>query len=178
MLTIILNGPPRSGKDTVANFISEKYEAVGHRFAGPLKRMCHDAYGLHDLAEEWFDKCKDEPSEHFLGKTPREVYIAFSELYMKPMYGKAIWGELVAKEIATCPSDGLHVVPDGGFDYEIEPVRQVSKVKIIQIRRPGFDFSNDSRDYLSNPDLVVSNSLDVANLLKAVDYHVAKWVVD
>lgn len=176
MLTIIINGPPRSGKDTISSHICEKYDAIGHRFAGPLKRMVHDAYHLYNLTEEHFDRCKDEPSEHFLGKTPREVYIAFSELYMKPMYGMAIWGEMVAKKIATF-GEGLHVVPDGGFDYEIEPIREVSPVKIIQLRRPGFDFSNDSRGYLSNPDLVVSNSLDIPNLLRSVDYHIDRWLL-
>lgn len=163
---ILLNGPPRSGKD----FAGELIRASVHRtvavrkFAAVVKDRCHAAYGLQ-CSTGYFESTKDEPSAAFLGRTPREAYIAFSEKFYKPLHGKDVFGRLLAERMAVEHPSVLFVVTDSGFREESEVLvaqNRPDRSLLIRLHRDGHDFSNDSRGYIDLSDLGV-RCVDVTN---------------
>ena len=156
---IILNGPPGCGKDTIANrmdghiplsFKDELYTCVAKRYRlerDLVVKLCTDR------------ETKEEPNVQFLGLTPREALIHVSEDIIKPSLGNSFFGKCVAANILL--HDGAHfgcsaprfVLSDGGFMTEIAPIAKVATVTVIRLHRDGYDFTNDSRDYLTKASL-------------------------
>lgn len=159
---VLLNGPPRSGKDTAARAIIAELRRIatddakrsglekpdpatfpsyadivgaGHE----LKEMTHAAYGMPGRAHDYYEKVKGEPSADFDGRTPRDAYIHFSEAVMKPAFGQDVFGRRWINRIARMgllTSGRVIVVPDAGFAAEWEPVLAVipnADVLLVQI---------------------------------------------
>ena len=54
--------------------------------------------------------------------------------------------------VNSLPQEGVIAVSDGGFPEEIQPVIDhvgAENITIVRIHREGCDFSNDSRNYLT-----------------------------
>jgi len=174
---IFLNGPPRCGKDTAGEII-EKAVAGAQTFklAHALKIGTHALFaGLrgtrapqaamnrgHNRAD-MYEHSKGLPSEFFYGKTPREAYIAVSELLCKPLLGQDFFGRLVAYAIGQEPHCPLWAITDSGFAHEAEPIiRAVGRENctLVRVHRDGCTFAGDSRSYI---DLDVPTKLDLNN---------------
>ena len=163
---IVLNGPPRCGKDTLSGMLAAEFGVVELKFAAILKRMVHQAFGLHDVPVDHFEAVKDQPQDVFFGKTPREVYIAFSETFIKPLYGPKFFGTELARQIASSNAERF-VVSDGGFPAEMKPLYEVARVELVHVKRPGCDFSNDSRGWLPDPNCEICNDGSIEELRSA-----------
>lgn len=153
---IILNGPPGSGKDTLCKLILPYITAQHIEFKTVLYKETLKYFNLASkYTVHFIDRSlKDTPSPYFEGLTPREALIHVSEEIIKPLYGKDYFGKIVAKEV----EEGFGVVnifTDGGFEAEVEELKKVSRVLIVQLHKEGLDFSKDSRNYLENGDEVV-----------------------
>jgi hypothetical protein len=182
MNILLLNAPPSAGKDTVAKFMVAYFnrKAIPWHFlrmSHPNKRAFA---GLVDApidrwgnVDEWEGQ-KDLPSELLGGKTYREWQIGFSESFMKPTFGNDIFGRLFVNEIEkrllwseARNWPGYVIVPDLGFDIEATTVRDLlpdARTLIIHIKRPGANFSNDSRSYISPPGMALTSLHNDGNL--------------
>lgn len=155
---IFLNGPPKSGKDTLAKYIvrtTPGFRLV--KFAKILKSRTHALYGCSDLPHDFFEKSKDEPNPTFHGLTPRQAYINVSERLMKPSHGTQIYGDMLVKELlADRNSVRGYVISDSGFEDEAAPVIKAFGadncllIKIVANKR-GCSFIGDSRSYIELP---------------------------
>jgi hypothetical protein len=167
---IFLNGPPGSGKDTLGIKLAQTYTGFEiAKFAWEVKERCHALYGRPDYPYDYFEECKDLPNEFFLGKTPREAYIAFSEMYMKPLHGEGVFGELLLKRMAGQLSYARgFVITDSGFESEAQALLKhygVNNCLLVRIHGRG-DFSKDSRSYLYLP----IESVDIYNNSSRSDF--------
>lgn len=181
---VLLNGPPRCGKDTAADGLKQKYNSkiLRTRFAEAVKVGCHSLLGMYDIDSEAFNSVKDEPQELLGGMTWREFYIAGSENFMKPLFGNDIFGRVLMNVInskikkmsytlSAIPK--IAVVSDCGF---IEEAAALSKyfnpddIILIRIHRDGYDFSKDSRSYI-RPNWMM-HQYDVENPEGYIDYFV------
>lgn len=155
MKIILLNGPPRSGKDYAGRALRAKVvNSYIFKMARQLKERTHALYGLGEdgvcYPHDWYENVKDKPLEDFLGITPRGAYIAVSEMLMKPLHGEDIFGRWLCDDIATSGVD-LALVTDAGFQLECETVIErfgADNVTLVRIHRDGCDFSSDSRSYI------------------------------
>lgn len=165
---LLLNGPSRSGKDYGGAALVRKLQDNGKhacvvKFAHVLKVRTHAAYGvLHHgqpAPHDWFESNKDTPAGEFLGRTPRETYIAFSENLMKPLHGDDIFGRLLLSDLRANHSDAdLIVVTDSGFRSEAEVLVKhygAHNVTHVRLHRDGRTFAGDSRGYIDLTDLGV-----------------------
>lgn len=176
MKLILLNGPPRSGKDTGAKALyysplSQSKVILLDRFSMPIKRafagtMCTNIDEFGNV--NGFEAKKDEPL-HILGggKSYRQWQIDFSEKFMKPFYGEKIFARLlIARHLhpgGTFP-DHIIVIPDCGFQIEVDEAIAFfgsRNTLLLRIHRPGYDFSSDSRGYVVAPE--TSTSADLYN---------------
>lgn len=172
MRIVLLNGPRRVGKDTAAQALAAAFPAIvlGQSYA--LKRRVHAAYNLRDdygapLDHDAFEDRKDEPAPEFLGRTPREAYIAFSEAFLKPLHGEEVFGNILAGEL-------LHlsgvcrwaIVPDSRFAAEALPlIRAFGAPNILLIRLHGGrarprPWDGDSGSHIELPGVL---TLDLCN---------------
>jgi len=146
---LLLNGPPRSGKDTIAEWLETRGWYHG-KFSKVLKERCHDLYGMTGEAHDAFEEEKDTVLPEFYGVSPRDAYINLSEDLMKPRHGEDIWVRMFVDELKNVSNDYI-VVSDLGFQVEYETLMKLfgyKKISLGMIYRAGCDFSKDSRDYV------------------------------
>jgi len=169
---LLLNAPPRAGKDEAAAAIVTAFQnlanvgfgfsyTVGHhKMAESLKAGAHALFGMNEPAE-FFEQNKDTPLPQLLGKTPREIYIWLSERCVKPEFGKQTFGNIFVNRLraaermsdAATAREYLCVCSDLGFEEETAPLIEAygaDNILIMHIVRPGFTFEagKDSRSYL------------------------------
>jgi hypothetical protein len=148
MRIIGFNGPPRSGKDTLAKAIHDIH-AMEYRFkpdkaeyrAGrdypwmqpdhiesaalimPCRIAAFALMGLGAYDDETYGRVKDEIVPGF-GVTLRQFMIELMELHMKPKYGQDIAGKTLANELSKSVTvhlnEHLLLVTDIGFQAEVE----------------------------------------------------------
>jgi len=165
---IILNGPPGVGKDTIASLLVQKIDGMRtHSFKEALYDATTKYFGLIDGNIQALcnnRSTKEQPHFRlklgFMGEgtelllSPRQALIFVSEHVIKPMHGNRYFGN-IAKQY--CRNYDLQnvVFPDGGFWAEIQELEEVyRRVSIVRLHRDGFDFRNDSRDYIDSPDAI------------------------
>lgn len=184
MRTILFNGPPRSGKDTAANTVEKMLcrlpsnpFVLSDKFSAPNKQAFAGMMDLEissDFIVPYYEDHKEEiiPS---LGISYRQWQIDFSEKFMKPLYGeqifaKLLWDRNTAKSensVGALTPDYL-VLSDCGFQIEVDYL--ISKLNhkdilIFRLHREGFDFSKDSRSYITAPRTVLQLDIYNTNLL-------------
>jgi len=169
---ILVNGPARSGKDTIGNIIAEATSAQRCKFASALKRATHaffhalrDDFNLSQPAyvrqaatlsakdDAYYEDSKAERQDLFRRLTPREAYIEVSETFMKKTFGAKVFGNILADEIERTDAE-LFVVTDSGFQGEAEVLIDrfgAENVKLIRVGREGYTFEGDSRGYIELP---------------------------
>jgi hypothetical protein len=175
---VILNGPPKSGKDTIGQALHAQLTFAGikvHRdkFAKPIKDAVAAFIGLeHDMRQLYFENpsVKDASSKYFFGKTPREVLISFSEDWVKKQFGEQAFGELLKLRTEELGEDVV-IITDCGFNHELEPF-DVTDLVVIRLHREGCDYSRDSRSYITREDIFV---FDIDNN-EEPDYVAAKVI--
>lgn len=150
---IILNGPPGSGKDTIADFIAAEFNAEHLRFKTKLYAITALVNNLDfDMFMEIAtDQNTKDSVKLARGLTARQLIIETSENVIKPYYGKDYFGNDVGDSILKSDKS-LFVVSDGGFPEELTSLIRVGKlshsdVVIVKLYRNGHNFDNDSRTY-------------------------------
>lgn len=159
---IFLNGPPRSGKDEVGRILVRDHDAMTFKAADPLKQGLSRLLGIN---ERHIEQYKDLPIREFPGIpstvtadiTFRELLIALSESYAKPLLGMDIFGPLLANRI-TYIAPELAVITDAGFIDEVVVTAKALKdagyeLSFWELHRDGCTFRGDSRSYLDHEEL-------------------------
>ena len=188
---IVLNGPPRSGKDSLADAILSRY--IGRKFAlaEPLKRAVH-AFFDEDLDIYKFEPVKEKPI--FEGVSPRNAYIEMFTGFAEPTFGPSILGKLLAKKTKAyfCGQSGklnvkdntVVVIGDCGRPAELIPLLctfPIERVMLVQMHRENFTYEKDIRQYINLPDILHAlaeqafKTTEELNLLRSVaDLKIAK----
>lgn len=153
-MIVILNAPPATGKDTIGGILADWHGWKALSFKKPMFDLANSLLGEDKYAqflELYNDRStKDKPTSICGGLSPRDFFIHISEKMCKPLFGEQYFGErfleLVSNEVTT-------VVTDGGFHQEVRPMLDAGhRVVIVRLFRKGYDFSNDSRRYLTEQD--------------------------
>ncbi len=163
---VLLNGPPGSGKDTIANkmsmYVGNNYQFFHYKFSTLLKTQVLCDYGFYPI-DYWLDyfedrKHKEEPRVEFDGKSFREMVIDKSENKIKPILGKDFYGRYLARKITidftiSAPFSPLVAISDSGFLEESLPMIKTfgaENMLLARIRAEerGVSYKGDSRSYL------------------------------
>jgi hypothetical protein len=144
---IFVNGPPRSGKDEIGRIMSTSCPHVQTmKFAQPLIDAMQSAFGVSCV--DGYDKMA-RVSELF-GRNRREVAIAMSEDFYKPMFGDDVFGKICLQKSLKIDPNKTIVFTDSGFRAEAEPIIAhylSSSIEMVTVSRPGTNFDGDSRSY-------------------------------
>jgi len=187
---VLLNGPPRCGKDTAGNYLtSVTPRSRTMKFAGMLKRSTHMDFGLPtELPDDAFEHCKDEPHPAFYGLSPRKAYIQKSEERQKPFLGEDIYGRVLLRRMWRAYRQGVRTffLTDSGFVKEAYPVVEaIGSANTLLVRihaeERGKTFAGDSRSYINLPDVVsydIENNESVEDFTQELRHYVLPFVVD
>lgn len=148
-----ISGHAGVGKDTVAEYLAEKYENVyGEAFAEPLKRACAAAFGLpleHFHDREWKEQ------ESIWGPSPRKIaQFVGTEMFrtvVANLYGQwtySHWIRMMEMRLTglSAPPEGQGfyspgdtvIITDVRFEDEADWIQQNGGT-LLEIRRPGFE---------------------------------------
>jgi hypothetical protein len=153
---LLLNGPPKSGKDTLVRELTPYIKFRHMKFAMPIKRA---VAALLDVRESDLEAYKDIQSNVLQHKdrmskeyrdTPRHLLIAMSEDLLKPRYGDDFFGRIFWQH-AKNSAEQLIVASDCGFEAECERVISnagKNNCILVRIHRDGCSFDGDSRSFL------------------------------
>lgn len=178
---VILNCPPRSGKDTIAEEFVKRHNFGMMSFKYHLKKIALliSAIPLY-MWDHRYEREKDKPWELLNGLSQRQYLIKISEEWVKPLHGKEYFGQRVVEDISRSGLDSF-ILPDGGFKEEMKPVLNEygpNSVLILQWGRAGSSFDNDSRDWVTDfPE--VTRKMERDNDTTIEDHYMAvKEVID
>ena len=150
---IFINGPKRSGKDTLANYLVETFRGVGFVQASRfLKEQTNALYGCPHLPWDWWEDTKDVPNDTFEGMSPRQAWIDVSERRTKPIHGKEFYGNLVVGHMRQHSARAW--ISDCGYEDEAAPILRAfgsDRCRLVRIHRDGHSFDGDSRTFIKLP---------------------------
>jgi chloramphenicol 3-O-phosphotransferase len=155
-IVVLLNGPPGSGKDTLANALCDAYPGVVHmQFKEALYDLVQSHYAIsRDMIID--RKTKDTPLPAFNNMTPRDMMIHVAEHVIKVQFGPAYFAQTLARRLEF---GTIAVVSDCGFDVEVETLSNVCDVVLVRLTRPGCTYQGDSRTELPSPHVIIENNL-------------------
>lgn len=149
-IIILLNGPPKCGKDTIGNLLNLMLPSVELiKFAEPLRVFIKTTLGITDAELE---ARKDEHVPLF-DRTIRQAMISYSEDFCKEQFGNRYFGKLAVQRIQRSTADVV-VVTDSGFVAEALEVCDAfgpSNVTLVHLHRSGTSFEGDSRSHIVIP---------------------------
>lgn len=147
---LMLNGPPRAGKDTASAAVAAAlpFPVAVVKVTAPVKDETHRRYGLR-CAHDAFEAHKDTPLRAFGGLTPRQAYIATSR-DLKERFGDDVVCRMLVDAVRETEAT-LVIVPDLGDRMEAEWLLTLvpdERALLARIHREGHDFSRDCRDWV------------------------------
>ena len=157
----ILNAPPESGKDTIADLMVKHLHASKHEFKAAIYQAFAEHFKLplsYVLKICTDRKYKDTCLSTFAldnGMTPRAGLIHVSEDIYKLRKGSDYFGRKAAEGLTV----GVNAFSDGGgwWDELVPVAKAADQVIIFRMFREGFTFKGDSRSYYdpeSCPDII------------------------
>ena len=160
-IVIVLNGPPRAGKDTATDVLKGHFkDSQVYPFFRPIKEMLHAELGL-DVSFDHFETVKDDPRDEFGGMTPRLAYIDKGER-LQSEFGHSILLDIYFESIRACNAPLLITTcGNDGEAVEISRLFGNENVLVMRIHKDGHDFSGDSRSWAETSSL---NLQDVWNV--------------
>lgn len=162
MFFVGFNGPPQSGKDTMARMLADKMDSAGVTLpvrevslSTPLRRIAYQMVGwTYSESEErdgGYEAFKTKWFAQF-DRTGRELMIDVSERFLKPVYGQQVMADLLLCELSGFT--GVALIRDCGFQVEAAHLSRLlgfRKLYVARVKRDGCDFSNDSREWVEHP---------------------------
>lgn len=146
---IILNGPPRCGKDTAAEAIEEYFgsDICKHlKLSEPLKLIASSILGY---PREVLEANKDTVlSGNKISYRDAQIH---TFLQLVPVYGEGWLGKWFVNSLEQYEQE-YFVLSDGGRSEDIRPFLQFLRPEdllIIQIMREGCAFRGDIRSYIT-----------------------------
>lgn len=151
------NGPPRSGKDTLALALEKLIGEAApnlqvHRLAlaATMRAGAMAILGMTG-GDKFYADVKDKPLEVLNGRTFRGFMIDMSEVFVKKAYGQDFWARLLYSRNKTWweKRNQILIITDIGFSDEVQFLCEHSThTMIVQLDRANLDFSQDSRGYV------------------------------
>lgn len=147
---VFLNGPARSGKSTIARALAEQDKNLSVcSFAEPIRMALLSTFHPEQMTQgiDLRDGAVKASLIPGTGVTYRQWMVAYSEQFMKPLFGKQIFGDLAKRfvEDLTMYYDRF-VFDDARFEDEIRPFANAfggQNILIVRVERSGASWSNE-----------------------------------
>jgi dephospho-CoA kinase len=154
-------GRSRSGKDTIANIIKDKYQEYEIcRFAQPIKNALKEIYGFtFDQLENDFKESIDQR----YGITPREAMQEMTSFYLTK-HGPSFFSDKVFSLVSDNLSTNV-IIPDVRYSHDIVQIRKRGGI-IIKVIRPEVSIKHTVENHIGDleSDYTIINDADIIHL--------------
>lgn len=177
-IKILLLGKKSSGKTTVANYLTQKYNFKEYTFAEPLKQICKQIFNLSDkqLYEHEFKEQVDEKWRI----TPRVMFQTMGDLIRDQLHkyfsipeNPKIFVQILANKIT---DDENVVISDGRLQDEVEWFKSLPGGIIINIKRDSLIYTDthktETLEY--DGDFTIQNNGTIQQLQNSIDEIMSK----
>lgn len=167
-LIIQISGKKRSGKDTLAQFLTQVYQSQSKSvellsYAEPLKQIAAD---IMQISTEQLDSYKNDPDSYKIQTTNNDTLISVTNYRnllqtlgseaMKKWFGPSVWADLLNRRIQQSQADVI-IVPDWRFKSEVIP--ESIKLRVLtHIESTDTHISEVDLDNYTDFDLYVDNT--------------------
>lgn len=176
MIIIGLVGNQGSGKDTVADYLTQNYDFIKISFASPLKDIVSIVFdwdrelleGTTIESRKWREEVDD-----YWKITPREALQKVGTDLFRNNLDKDIWVKSLRKKIQNLPKNSRVVVTDCRFLNEVEIVKSLNGT-IIKIDRKLENITKHESENLNMInekiiDYILDNNKDINSLYKKIE---------
>ena len=179
---IVLNGPPKCGKDTLAMQFLDYMKLVDDanvrfcQFKDALYRETQKIFSIPDSEMDIFKERNKKEVPNMLTNymSPRQALIHVSETIIKPTHGRSYFGKEALKFVDKYNKHfDYFIFADGGFIEEVVELAKHHDVFVVRLHNGNMDFSGDSRRYLTDQDLI-NYGVEYCDF----DVHVGRYVYD
>lgn len=164
MYIVGFNGPPQSGKDTLAQMLAEHMDQQGitspvflTSLSMPLREIAYCMVGVvgKQLEGEDYELFKKTLFSKPFMRLGRQILIDISEKFVVPTYGPDAMVQLLLRNYEMLrDTNAVLLIRDCGFQRELNPLIDAvgpDNLVLIRVERPYTDFGNDSREWVVNP---------------------------
>jgi len=170
-IVIGMIGKAGSGKDTVGDYLCEKYGFIKMTLAEPLKSSVKEMFLLDDFTVYDREE-REKPLPDFPEWSARKLFQFIGTDLMRKQFDDALWVKLLNKRIMQSEKEKI-VVTDIRFPNEIDNIRNLGNkngyhVDFIKVVRPGYDgksvgisnHESESYDLMSGYKILNDSSID------------------
>jgi len=179
MKLIGIAGKARSGKDSIAEYLVDFFNAHRYALADPLKEACSVAFGipLHKFYEAEFKETIDE----FWQLSPREIAQRFGTECMREQFREDFWLKRALfelEDVAYNEDRDYFVIPDIRFENEADWIRERGG-ELWHVVRPSIGegvvraHASEAGVDAKNEDIVFFNDGDLDHLFDLVEARIA-----
>ncbi|MBA42926.1 MAG: hypothetical protein CMF62_02815 [Magnetococcales bacterium] len=179
MVLIGIIGKKGHGKDTIGDYIVNKYKFKKIAFADSLKKICGELFGFTD--EQLYGNLKEEIDSYW-NVSPRTIFQFIGTDLIRnqinqviPNIGKDFWVKNTLKKIKSDETNN-YIICDVRFENEADKITENGGILIKVIRSDDeSDESNDlhisenSINEIKNVKYIIENNSDLEELYKKVD---------
>lgn len=179
-----VTGKKYHGKDTVADYIANKYKYNKYALAHIIKLICSIMFGLND--EQLNGSKKEIPIPGWYNLTPRTMFqFVGTELFRDNMHklhkdiGNDIWIISAEKKIERDNAKQIRtIIPDVRFENEIDMIRKHRGVVIKVVRNVENTDSHSSEMFDSDDlvDIIIDNNGTKHDLYKKIDKFMDRFI--
>jgi adenylate kinase family enzyme len=170
-MILVLHGESRSGKDTITQYLVEKYNYIRLSFADIPKQIIKETleYIFDDTIED-VEMIKDQI--YYKQKTFRDILQHFSTEICQTHLNKYIWTNIIIDKIKHNENIN-YIITDLRFQHEYETLLKLNNVYFIKLFRPLI--TNQQNNHCSNEPLHISfnyyiyNNTSIKDLYTSID---------
>ena len=178
-LVIGMIGRAGSGKDTIADYLCEKYEFKRMALADPLKESVKAMFMLNDT--QVYNRVKrEEPLPEFPDWSVRKLLQFIGTELMRKQFDDAVWAKLIRERIKNEEEHSRIVVTDVRFPNEMEHLSMlniwnqydISFIKTVREGCVGHNIglgNHESEQYDLPADHTIDNNDSIEKLYDKVD---------
>jgi len=183
MKLIGIAGTAGSGKDTVADYLHERYKFARYSFADPIKAGVKAAFGLLDA--HFTDRdLKEAPVEYLNNRSPRQLAQWFGTEFGRNLVAEDIWIRMADVRYRAYDEENQSsfggvfvegmVIPDVRFENEAEWIRERGGFVVHLVRPDVIKVHAHSSErgvaYVKGTDYVLMNVDTIDTLHERVDF--------
>lgn len=172
-MLISISGKAGAGKDTIADYLINRYGYKKISLADPIKRLVKDIFVLSDHVV--YDRvAREQPLPQWGGWTVRKLLQTIGTELFRKNIDEEIWVKSLIFRVNSDP-DSNYVVPDCRFGNELSYLTNNCKNFIsIKVVRDGCDGNvgikgHESEAYDLKTDFVISNNGTFQDLYNAIE---------
>jgi len=183
-MIILLNGPPGSGKDTAAEYITLALgnSKVHHdKLSRPMKASLQKIFNFNISEMRALEAYKEDSNgPEYADMSYREMQISMFN-YLGAAYGPDILGRLFVRRNRDNAKRHT-VISDSGFNAEIKPILESNiygGVGLIRLNRDGCDYEEDIRERIEETGIKyyedINNQYDLEMFQAQIRKVLRKW---